>query len=103
MFTNRAMIAASAALALTSALAVGGLTAGATADIAAPVTAISMSSGVHPTHPWGPQCWGPDGTWNPDCGPAHEPGMGHGQWGPGMGHGHGGPGMGHGHWGAMGW
>ncbi|MCV6979407.1 hypothetical protein H7I53_04080 [Mycolicibacterium pulveris] len=89
MFTRRALLAGLAAVALASAVTLGGFGVDAPASTA---------------QPWGPHCWWPDSTWNPACGQMHPDGpwMGEGHHGPGMGHGHG-PGMGHGPWGPAGW
>ena len=89
MFNRRATITAMAIPALAASLAAVGLSAVDTAIIAQPAGEGSLTSGPYPAHPaqpWDPNCWRPDGTWNPDCGPAPTwgPGMGPGQWGPGM-------------------
>lgn len=96
MFTRRATITGVAILALATSLAGAGLSVGTSIAFAQPASEISLASGPYPAQPWDPNCWRPDGSWNPDCGPAPTwgPGTGPGQWGPGMmGPGPWGPGM----------
>ena len=96
MFSRRETITGVATAALAILLAGAGLSAGTSIAFAQPAGGVSLTGGPYPAQPWDPNCWWPDGSWNPDCGPAPTwgPGTGPGQWGPGMmGPGPWGPGM----------